>query len=186
MHRTPAGAGKWSPREIIGHLIDSASNNHQRFVRASFQDDLVFSGYDQDQKWVALQQYQEARWEDLLTLWASFNRHLARVMAATPAEIRRREHRSHNFDRIAMRPVAAGSPATLNTSWKTTCCTFTIICGRFSTPRPNVRRVMTSRPKQHVHTPVPLDSRIWQVISASAVGTMIECATSTSSAAWRA
>jgi uncharacterized damage-inducible protein DinB len=109
--RRPA-PGKWSPREIIGHLIDSASNNHQRFVRASFQDDLVFPGYDQE-KWVALQQYQEARWEDLLTLWASFNRHLARVMAATPNEIRRREHRSHNFDRIAMRPVAAGSPATL-------------------------------------------------------------------------
>ena len=65
-------------------------------MRASFQEDLVFSGYDQD-KWVALQQYQEADWEDLLTLWASFNRHLARVMAATPDEIRRREHRSHNF-----------------------------------------------------------------------------------------
>jgi uncharacterized damage-inducible protein DinB len=109
--RRPA-PGKWSPREIIGHLIDSASNNHQRFVRASFQDDLVFAGYDQD-TWVALQQYQDARWEDLLTLWASFNRHLARVMAVTPTEIRRREHRSHNFDRIAMRPVAAGSPATL-------------------------------------------------------------------------
>ena len=36
--------GKWCPREIIGHLIDSASNNHQRFVRALFQDDLVFPG----------------------------------------------------------------------------------------------------------------------------------------------
>jgi len=109
--RRPA-AGKWSPREIIGHLIDSASNNHQRFVRASFQDDLVFAGYDQDE-WVALQHYQEARWEDLLTLWASFNRHLARVMAATPTDVRRRERRSHNLDRIAMRSVAAGSPATL-------------------------------------------------------------------------
>jgi uncharacterized damage-inducible protein DinB len=109
--RRPA-PGKWSPREIIGHLIDSASNNHQRFVGASFQDDLVFAGYDQD-TWVMLQQYQDARWEDLLTLWAAFNRHLVRVMAATPLEIRRREHRSHNFDRIAMRPVAAGSPATL-------------------------------------------------------------------------
>ena len=38
--------GKWSPREIIGHLVDSASINHQRFVRAAFQDDLVFPGYD--------------------------------------------------------------------------------------------------------------------------------------------
>jgi hypothetical protein len=109
--RRPA-PGTWSPREIVGHLIDSASNNHQRFVRASFQDDLVFAGYDQDQ-WVALQQYQDAPWEDLLILWASFNRHLARVMTATPLDIRRRERCSHNFDRIAMRPVPAGTPATL-------------------------------------------------------------------------
>jgi uncharacterized damage-inducible protein DinB len=107
-----AAPGKWSPREIIGHLIDSASNNHQRFVRAAFQEDLVFAGYDQDQ-WVALQRYQDARWEDLLTLWASFNHHLARVMAATPGGVRRREQRGHNFDRIAFRRVDAGSPATL-------------------------------------------------------------------------
>jgi hypothetical protein len=46
--------GKWCPREVIGHLIDSASNNHQRFVRAQFQDDLVFSGYEQD-AWVSVQ-----------------------------------------------------------------------------------------------------------------------------------
>jgi uncharacterized damage-inducible protein DinB len=104
--------GKWSPREIVGHLIDSASNNHQRFVRAAFQDDLVFAGYDQDQ-WVALQRYQEAPWGDLLTLWSSFNQHLARVMAAIPADVRRREHRRHNLDRLALRPIAADSPATL-------------------------------------------------------------------------
>lgn len=109
--RRPA-PDKWSPREIIGHLIDSASNNHQRFVRAAFQDDLVFLGYDQD-KWVALQRYQDAPWGDLVTLWASFNQHLVRVMAAIPADVRRREHRRHNLDRLAFRPVAAGSPATL-------------------------------------------------------------------------
>jgi len=40
--------GKWSQKEIIGHLIDSASNNHGRFVRAQLQDDLIFAGYDQD------------------------------------------------------------------------------------------------------------------------------------------
>ncbi|HEX9422435.1 MAG TPA: hypothetical protein VF899_04280, partial [Pyrinomonadaceae bacterium] len=44
----PRAAGKWSPKEIIGHLIDSASNNHQRFVRAQFSDDLIFAGYEQE------------------------------------------------------------------------------------------------------------------------------------------
>ena len=46
-------SGKWSPREVIGHLIDSAANNHQRFVRAQFTDDLEFHGYEQAE-WVSV------------------------------------------------------------------------------------------------------------------------------------
>ena len=105
--------GKWSPQEILGHLIDSASNNHQRFVRAQFQDDLVFTGYAQDE-WVAAQQYQQARWADLIVLWASFNRHLAHVMQVTPEATRTRPHTRHSLDRHAFRAVAPGAPATLD------------------------------------------------------------------------
>ena len=109
--RRPA-AGKWSPREIVGHLIDSASNNHQRFVRARWQDDLVFTGYDQD-AWVEAQRYQQTSWQELLTLWASYNRHLARVMASVPPAIRTAPRTRHNFDRVAYREVPAGEPSTL-------------------------------------------------------------------------
>jgi hypothetical protein len=109
--RRPA-AGKWSPREIIGHLIDSASNNHRRFVLSTLRDDLVFQGYAQDD-WVAAQHYQDAPWEELLSLWASFNLHLARVMAAIPEDARTRERPRHNLDQIAFHPVPAGEPATL-------------------------------------------------------------------------
>src|SRR5438067_304862 len=105
--------GKWSPREIVGHLIDSASNNHQRFVRAQFQDDLTFTGYDQD-AWVASQRYQDAPWTDLVALWASFNRHLARVMELIPEAIRARPVRRHNLHQLAFRPVPEGEPATLD------------------------------------------------------------------------
>ena len=59
----PRAAGHWSPREIIGHLVDSASNNHQRFIRAQFQDDLVFDGYQQD-AWVTAGDYKNAQWEE--------------------------------------------------------------------------------------------------------------------------
>jgi hypothetical protein len=110
--RRPA-PGKWSPREIVGHLVDSASNNHQRFVRAQWQEDLTFPGYAQDD-WVAAQQYQMAPWRDLVTLWASFNRHLARVMVAVPAEIREKLHQRHNLHQLAFEPVPAGEPATLD------------------------------------------------------------------------
>lgn len=94
----------WSVKEVIGHLIDSATNNHQRFVRAAWQDDLVFGGYDQN-AWVAAQQYQQAPWPALLTLWSAYNEHLARVMRATPEAVRTRLHRRHNLDELAWQPV---------------------------------------------------------------------------------
>jgi len=105
--------GKWSPREIVGHLIDSASNNHQRFVRAQFQDHLTFAGYDQD-AWVAQQRYQSASWRDLVALWASFNRHLAHVMASMPEATRTKPFMKHNLDQLAFKPVPASRPATLD------------------------------------------------------------------------
>lgn len=103
----------WSAKEIIGHLIDSASNNHQRFVRANWQDDLVFPGYDQDQ-WVAVQQYNTAPWSELIDLWLAFNLQLVRVMNAVPDDIRARAHSRHNLDQRAFSPVAPGSAVTLD------------------------------------------------------------------------
>ena len=96
--------GKWSPREIIGHLIDSASNNHQRFVRTRGREDLVVDGYEQD-AWVASQRYQQAPWVELVVLWLMYNRQLARVMAATPAADRARSRAVHNLDERAFRAV---------------------------------------------------------------------------------
>lgn len=63
---------KWSLCEIIGHLIDSASNNHQRFVRLQFCDLLDFPAYDTE-PWVSTQKYHSMNWEMLITLWYSYN-----------------------------------------------------------------------------------------------------------------
>ena len=108
----PPAPGKWCPRELIGHLIDSASNNHQRFVRARFQDDLVFPGYQQDE-WVAAQRYRDAPWRELIELWRSFNLHLAHVIDCIPAEVRTRPRRRHNLDAIAFKTVDAAQTTTL-------------------------------------------------------------------------
>ena len=110
--RRPA-PGKWSKKEIVGHLVDSAANNHQRFVRARWQDDLVFAGYEQD-RWIEAQRYQDARWPDLVALWRGYNLHLAHVIEGIPREVRFREHRRHNLDRIAWKEVPAGEPTTLD------------------------------------------------------------------------
>ena len=105
--------GKWCPREIIGHLIDSASNNHQRFVRAQLQEDLVFPGYAQDE-WVSAQKYRDAPWPELLDLWRSFNLHIARVMEAAPEEQRLRARARHNLHELAWQPLPRNQPATLD------------------------------------------------------------------------
>lgn len=79
----PILAGGWSRKQVIGHLIDSASNNHQRFVRGMLQASLDFPGYDQDGS-VRVQAAQEADWEQLVSLWAAYNRYLAHVIAQLP------------------------------------------------------------------------------------------------------
>ena len=110
---TPRAPGKWSPKQVLGHLIDSASVNHERFVRAARIDDLVFSGYDQD-AWVEAQRYADADWDELIELWLRYNRHLARVFAATPDSERCRARQRHNFDVIAFRAVSPDVPSTLD------------------------------------------------------------------------
>jgi hypothetical protein len=77
--------GKWSRKQIVGHLIDSAANNHHRFIRAQEGTELVFPKYEQEH-WVAVQGYGETPWEELIVLWGSYNRHLARVIAGIPSE----------------------------------------------------------------------------------------------------
>jgi len=77
-------ANVWSVKEILGHLIDSASNNHQRFIRAQLDDGLVFPAYAQDE-WVSAQDYQTRAWADVVGLWQNYNRHLAHVILKIPA-----------------------------------------------------------------------------------------------------
>lgn len=81
----PILPGGWSRKQVIGHLIDSASNNHQRFVRASLQPSLDFPAYDQEGN-VRLQAPQDADWPLLVSLWATYNRYLAHVIARLPAD----------------------------------------------------------------------------------------------------
>lgn len=76
---------KWSRKEILGHLLDSASNNHQRFVRAALQGELTFPGYDQE-RLVELQQFREMDWGFLVDFWVAYNRFLAHTINCLPAK----------------------------------------------------------------------------------------------------
>ena len=83
--REPLSPGKRSAQQLIGHLIDSAANNHQRFVRATQFGALEFPPYIQN-FWVDFQDYHGREWADVVALWQAYNRHVAHVMRQIPAD----------------------------------------------------------------------------------------------------
>ncbi|MES2678411.1 MAG: DinB family protein [Bacteroidota bacterium] len=74
--------GKWSKKEILGHLVDSATNNHQRFVRGQFENTPTII-YDQD-KWNESNHYLKINSAQLITFWENYNRHLLEVVKNIP------------------------------------------------------------------------------------------------------
>ena len=111
--RQPKAPGKWSPQEIIGHLIDSACNNHGRFVRAQLNDDFLFLGYEQE-GWVRVQRYATEDWDALIHLWHSYNLHIAHIIENIPDEVALRPRVKHNLDEIAWKTVPQNEPVTLD------------------------------------------------------------------------
>src|SRR5919198_515697 len=104
--------GKWSAKQIIGHLIDSAANNHRRFVLAQFTDHLAFEGYAQNE-WVRVQRYDAEPWAQLVALWRAYNLHLLHVMAYADMAKLQTPCTQHTLDRIAWQTVSQSEPVTL-------------------------------------------------------------------------
>ena len=78
--------GKWSPQEILGHLIDSAVNNLRRFTEIQFlPQPFTVVGYNQDQL-VIVNNYQQLLPEHLVSLWQQLNRQIVYVVENIPTE----------------------------------------------------------------------------------------------------
>src|SRR5215831_775072 len=75
----PRAPGKWSRKQVLGHLVDSAANNHQRFVRLQLVSRIDLPGYDQD-AWVHVQRYQDRPWLEIIQLWQTYNAQLAALI----------------------------------------------------------------------------------------------------------
>jgi DinB superfamily len=82
----PWAPGKWTRKEVLGHLIDSACNNQQKFVRTMATAQLDFVGYEQN-FWVGSQKYNSAAWTDLIALWRAYNVHLAHIIEHVEPEL---------------------------------------------------------------------------------------------------
>ena len=108
----PRTEDHWSSKQIIGHLIDSATNNHTRFVLGQLKDDLVFPGYDQD-GWVRTNHYQDASWPQLVELWRTYNLHLHHVMSHADQAKLNTPCTLHTLQEIAFKTVPKSEPVTL-------------------------------------------------------------------------
>jgi DinB superfamily len=78
-----ASPAAWSKKEELGHLIDSATNNHVRFVRASIGPEYRGPGYEQD-SWVRAHAYQEMPWPEIIDFWERYNHFLVRLVKRIP------------------------------------------------------------------------------------------------------
>jgi hypothetical protein len=81
----PPKPGSWSPKQELGHLIDSAANNQMRFVVASTEGAFEGPGYAQD-RWVEAHGYQDLPWIEIVELWHRYNALLAHLIARIPQE----------------------------------------------------------------------------------------------------
>ncbi len=99
MIRRPS-AGGWTLKEIVGHLVDSAGNNHQRITRLQLALELQFPGYENEQ-WLAVEKWNSLPWQDMLSLFLSYNLFLAHLIRNVNPE--NLDHRWFGRDRIGER-----------------------------------------------------------------------------------
>lgn len=102
---------KWNEKEILGHLVDSAANNHQRFIRGQFQDNLIFMGYNQNE-WVTASQYNKADWNILIQFWKNYNLLLIHIIGEMSEDILHK-NRKNNLEQIGWKEYIAVDELTM-------------------------------------------------------------------------
>lgn len=125
----PKGPKSWSPKEELGHLIDSAANNHQRFVRGALEPEYRGPGYYQN-KWVTLHGYSDMPWTTIVEFWYQYNGLMVAVLERSPEECFSRKcfigsgkavtlgfvvqdyvvHLQHHVDHVLSREVVTAYP----------------------------------------------------------------------------
>ncbi|MGA2159003.1 MAG: hypothetical protein WB588_06630 [Dehalococcoidia bacterium] len=78
---------EWSLKEVMGHLINSSSNNHQRFIGLQFVSEMAFPEYQKFQtEWIAVEKFNDLRIADLLLLWKQYNIFLGHLIQTVNKE----------------------------------------------------------------------------------------------------
>ena len=78
--------GKWSKKQELGHLVDSACNNHQRIVRAQLEKEPSLPGYDGD-RWVTPHNYRAMECNEIIECWRTMSQQLIRAASAISPQV---------------------------------------------------------------------------------------------------
>lgn len=101
-------------RQIVGHMVDSASNNTHRIVHMHYQDSPVkfpdYANLGNNDRWIAIQNYQEEDWQDLIKLWAAVNRHMVHLIRQVEESRLNQYWISALKDKITLRDMVSDYP----------------------------------------------------------------------------
>jgi hypothetical protein len=103
--------GKWSVKEILGHLIDSAFNNQCRFILMHSRDSLLFESYDQE-KWVELNVYRNRIFEDIIRSWKVINLHILYTLKNFDDTFWNKKFTSHSLNKSYWKAISINEIAT--------------------------------------------------------------------------
>lgn len=96
-------------KQILGHMIDSASNNHQRMVRLQYSAELDFPDYSmQNDQWIAIQNYQDEHWITLVQLWKYFNLHIAHLISHVNKDTLDNSWTDCDGEKVTLRKMISG------------------------------------------------------------------------------
>jgi hypothetical protein len=70
---------KWTLKEMVAHLIDSASNNHQRFIRSQLESKINFPLYEAEE-WKNVTKISDYSFISLIILWREYNYYLLHIV----------------------------------------------------------------------------------------------------------
>ena len=80
----PRNSQNRSIRQILGHMVDSASNNTHRIIHMHYQASPVsfpdYANLGNNERWIEIQNFQQKNWKDLVVLWAAVNRHMVHLI----------------------------------------------------------------------------------------------------------
>ncbi len=97
-------------KQIIGHMVDSASNNTHRIIHLQYQKSpLRFPNYatnGNNDRWIAIQNYNEEEWEDLVQLWKYSHAHIAHVILNTnPEKLDNKWNSESEYGKISLKAM---------------------------------------------------------------------------------